>query len=190
MLNYSDTHGKLPPAVVYSKDGRPLLSWRVLILPYLEEDKLYNQFKLDEPWDSPNNLPLLGQMPLVYALPPRKARGVPPNHTICHVFVGPGTAFEDPNGQKLRDFPDGISNTVLIFEGGVPVPWTKPEEIPFDPEQPLTVPKAYFKRVFRIAFADGSVHHLSHKIVEEGLRPMITRNGDDKWSDGTNWPEQ
>src|SRR5262249_32600764 len=97
----------MPPAVVYGKYGRPLLSWRVLILPYVEQGDLYSQFKLDEAWDSPNNLPLLEKMPAVYALPGSKSRVISPHHTICHVFVGRTTAFEDPLGMRLTDVPDG-----------------------------------------------------------------------------------
>jgi hypothetical protein len=184
MLNHaSANNGKLPPAIVYGKDRRPLLSWRVLLLPYLEQQELYNKFKLDEPWDSPNNLPLLDQMPLVYALPPRKASKIPPNHTVCHVFVGKGTAFEYADGVSIEDFPDDRSNTLLIFEGGEPVPWTKPDEIDFDPDRPLALPRAYFTDLYRISFAGGHVGHLSARVVEAGLRAMVTRNGHDDWVD-------
>src|SRR5262245_9559054 len=55
LLNYHAAHGQFPPAVVRSPDGQPLYSWRVLLLPYLEEDQLYRRFKLDQPWNSPNN---------------------------------------------------------------------------------------------------------------------------------------
>ena len=67
LLNYQDVHGRLPPAVVKSKDGKPLLSWRVLILPYLGEGNLYKEFKPDEAWDGPHNKPLLSSMPKVFA---------------------------------------------------------------------------------------------------------------------------
>src|SRR5262245_14860206 len=96
MLAYHDEHGHLPPAVVRDRDGRPLYSWRVLILPYIEEDKLYKEFHLDEPWDSPHNLTLLPRMPKVYASageqPPE------PHRTFLQVLVGPGTTFEKPEG--------------------------------------------------------------------------------------------
>jgi hypothetical protein len=72
MVNYHDAHGRLPPAVVYGKDGKPLYSWRVLLLPYLDEQELYQQFQLDEPWDSPHNLQLLPRMPGFYAPPSGK----------------------------------------------------------------------------------------------------------------------
>ena len=69
MHNYDSTHGSLPPHAIYGKDGKPLLSWRVLILPYIEEQALYEQFHLDEPWDSPHNEPLLRQIPRCYRSP-------------------------------------------------------------------------------------------------------------------------
>ena len=69
MHNYHDQNNKLPPPYLKTKDGKPGLSWRV-ILPYIEQDFLYRQFKLDEPWDSPKNLALLNQMPQTYASRP------------------------------------------------------------------------------------------------------------------------
>src|SRR5262249_51556565 len=69
MHNYHDVNGKFPPAAICDKQGKPLLSWRVAILPYVEQDNLYKQFKLDEPWDSEHNKKLIAQMPKVYALP-------------------------------------------------------------------------------------------------------------------------
>src|ERR1700694_3210717 len=81
-----DTEGRFPPAVVYGKDGKPLLSWRVLILPHMNQDELYKQFKLDEPWDSANNLPLLAKMPPDYAPPPGKdLEGSAPSHRLSCV---------------------------------------------------------------------------------------------------------
>ena len=73
MHNYHDVHGRLPPAAVCSADGTPLVSWRVLILPYIEQDNLFREFKLDQPWDSPHNLALVERMPQVYAVPGAKA---------------------------------------------------------------------------------------------------------------------
>ena len=105
------------------EDGRPLHSWRVLLLPFIEQDELFKQFRLDEPWDSAHNLALLPRMPKTYAPPGRKASKVPPHHTALHVFVGPGTPFEErrdatplaafapfrvgPGWTLHGDFPDG-----------------------------------------------------------------------------------
>src|SRR5689334_2744482 len=95
MHNYADAHDQqLPPAVVYGRYGQPLYSWRVLLLPYIEQDDLYKEFQLDEPWDSPHNLALLPRMPGSYAAPGSKKSKLPPYHTVCHVLVGKGTPFE------------------------------------------------------------------------------------------------
>ena len=72
VINYTDSNNStLPPAAICDKRGKPLLSWRVLILPYLEQDALFKEFKLDEPWDSEHNKKLLKKMPKVYAIPGR-----------------------------------------------------------------------------------------------------------------------
>src|SRR5207248_4615898 len=105
------------------KDGKALYSWRVLLLPFMEEKELYEQFRLDEPWDSPHNRPLLARMPLVYG--PFKSGAVgEPYATFYQVFTGEGTAFEGKEGLRVpEDFPNGTSETFLIVEAGRAVPW-------------------------------------------------------------------
>src|SRR2546425_3852080 len=113
MHNYHDLHGRLPAAAVCGKDGQPVLSWRVAILPFIEFEGLYNEFHFDEPWDSPHNIRLLPRMPKTYASQRYKGDPAPPGYTYLHVFVGEGTAFEGPEGLRLPDdFPDGTSNTI------------------------------------------------------------------------------
>src|SRR5271155_415299 len=88
----------LPAHAIYSKDGKtPLLSWRVAILPYIEHEALYQQFKLDEPWDSPHNKKLLDKMPKLYA-PTVNLKGVGDNMTFCQVVIGLNTMFNGPKG--------------------------------------------------------------------------------------------
>jgi uncharacterized protein DUF1559 len=169
---------QLPPAVVYGPYGQPLYCWRVAILPYIEQDALYKEFHLDEPWDSAHNLALLPKMPATYALPAHKRSKAPPYHTVCHVFVGKGTPFE--SGEPLRferDFPDGTSNTILIIEAGEPVPWTKPADLAYDPDGRLPDLRSPFRDGFRVALADGSMRWLKKDISETTLRAAITRNG-------------
>src|SRR6185312_11489838 len=89
---YHDAHGKLPPPAITDKAGKPLLSWRVALLPYLEQVALYNQFHLDEPWDSEHNRKLLPQMPKVYACT-GNAPSVPYG-TFYQAFVGKDCVFE------------------------------------------------------------------------------------------------
>src|SRR5690348_13390112 len=121
-----DHGGRMPSAAVYDKDGRPLYSWRVLILPYLGEKKLYEQFKLDEPWDGPHNKNLLEKMPSVFA--PMGGETQKKHQTYYQVFVGPDTAFREKNRGPLMpgSFTDGTSKTFLIVEAGEAVPWSAP----------------------------------------------------------------
>ena len=162
-------------------DGTPLLSWRVLLLPYIEQQDLFDEFRLDEPWDSEHNIRLLPRMPATYAPPPGKRSKVPPYHTVHHVFVGPGTPFEGCKGIQLRgDFPDGTSDTFLIVEAGPPVPWTKPDDLPYDPDGPLPDLRPLFKDGFRAGLCDGSVRFIPRETSEATLRAAITRNGGER----------
>src|SRR5262249_2836480 len=140
MQNYAEDHGgRLPPAVLQDKDGRPLHSWRVLLLPYLDQGDLYRGFRLNEPWDSPHNLALLPRMPEVYAVPaglPAEA-GAGPSRTFYQVFTGPGPAFEGPRGLRFPgDILDGTSETIFVAEAGEPVPWTHPTDLVHESDRP------------------------------------------------------
>jgi len=151
----------------------------VLLLPYIEQDALYREFHLDEPWDSEHNIRLLDRMPATYAPPPYKRAKLPQDHTVIHVFVGRGTSFDGPGGVSLKDFADGISNTFLLVEAGDPVPWTKPAEIAYSSDGPVRL-KGLFKDGFRACMADGSVLFVRDTTREEALRAAITRNGGEK----------
>jgi hypothetical protein len=176
MHNNEGRHGRLPPAVVYGEDGTPLLSWRVLILPYIEQQDLYDRFRLDEPWDSPHNLPLLAEMPPLYGPFDGSSPRVP-HTTVYQVFVGKGTAFEGREGLSLRtDFPDGTSNTVLIAEAAEAVPWTKPVDLHYAADQPLPRLGGITTGQFRIALADGFVRSVVQDFDEAVLRLAITRD--------------
>jgi hypothetical protein len=179
-----DTYGYITPSID-SKEGKPLLSWRVELLPYLGYDQIYKQFKLDEPWDSANNKPLLNSMPRVYAMP-----GDPPNSTTTHyrIFVGGGAMFEYKKKTKFnlgapRDdeigIGDGTSNTIMIIEAASAVPWTKPdEELNFDPNGPLPALGVPGKERLNFVMADGSVHGIEVKRLNPAMiKAAITANG-------------
>jgi prepilin-type processing-associated H-X9-DG protein len=174
---YHDAHRFLPAAIC-DKAGKPLLSWRVAILPYIEQDNLYKQFKLDEPWDSDHNKKLLPLMPKVY-----QVVGENPSDSQTHyrVFVGAGkgaSALFRDYADKVRfaNITDGTSNTILIAEAADMVPWTKPEELTFDPNAPLPRLNQQ-RRGTNVAFCDGSVRFLANTIGEKTLRALITRDG-------------
>jgi hypothetical protein len=175
MLNYESTYGTFPPAAFYSKEGKPLYSWRVAVLPMMGKQALYQQFNLDEPWDSPKNIKLLPQMPSEYTDPGFE----PPNtgETLFQVFVGQGAAFEGDKGIKVSDFKDGVSKTVLVVEAATSVPWTRPQDLTFERDKPLPTLGGHHFNVYNAAFADGSVHALQNSLEEKTLRALITRNG-------------
>jgi hypothetical protein len=193
MHAYAEAHdGRLPPASLLSAKRKPLLSWRVLILPYLEQNHLYQQFHLDEPWDSPHNIALLSSMPKIYSAPtdlPVEARAEPFT-TFYQVFTGEGTAFEGYEGLRLpQDFSDGTSNTFLVVEAGQAVPWTKPDDLPYDEAGPLPSLGGVFTGESRFSLvgsnrvkgflgvlADGSVRFFTPATSEATLRDAITRN--------------
>ena len=174
MHNYQSTYNHLPPQAIYSKDGKPLLSWRVLVLPFLEQDALYRQFKLDEAWDSPHNKKLLAQMPKLYADP--NVHTTQPL-TVYQVFVGPGAVFEGKKGVSLAEIADGTSNTLLVVEAANPVPWTSPDDLSYDPNKPLPKLGGHIDKHFAAAYCDGSVRLLKQNMKESVLHALITRNG-------------
>jgi hypothetical protein len=180
--SYHDVMKGLPPAALSSvknRDGKPLLSWRVAILPYIEQAPLYQQFDLELPWDHPHNKKLIDKMPEIYVLPGIKTKD--PGLTHYQVLVGPGTAFERRKGQtltgtRLVEMHDGTSNTIMVVEAAEPVIWTKPDDVPYDPKQP--VPKlGPFRDGFFVALCDGSTRFIRRTVNEQTLRALITRNG-------------
>jgi prepilin-type processing-associated H-X9-DG protein len=181
MLNYHETYGQLPAAAITDKNGKPLLSWRVTILPYLESSPLYSQFHLDEPWDSPHNLSLLTPTPNVYVCPSDKTWK--PGMTGYQAVIGPSTAFTpDFTPLSFQDFTDGTDKTVLVGETRRLFPWTKPEDLPFDTPDALAglgSHHGYHDNGFNVLFADGSVHFLKRSIKPSILRALITRNGNE-----------
>jgi hypothetical protein len=175
MYNYNDANQQLPAQAIFGKDGKPLLSWRVAILPYVDQEALYKEFHLDEPWDSEHNKKLIARMPLVYASPV-DPEATAKHHTHYLGFVGPGAFFEGKKGLKLpAAFPDGTSNTIMIVEASRSVPWTKPEDIPFDPEKELPRIGGLYPFGFLATICDGSVRAVSKSVSKETLRNAINR---------------
>ena len=166
----------MPPAAI-RKDGKPLLSWRVAILQHLDgkEKALYEKFHLDEPWDSPHNKKLLDQMPDIYA--PVTKKDEPKHSTYYQVFTGPGALFGGDEGTKLKDIWDGTAWTIMVVEAADPVPWTKPEDLPFNKGERLPQVGGLFKDTFHAAMADGSVRRIVKKVDPIVLRALITSRG-------------
>lgn len=178
---YEKKEGHLPPHAIYSKEGKPLLSWRVILLPSINREDLYNRFRLDEPWNSSHNIKLLKEIPEYYTMyrgDPEKAQA--PYSTRLKVFVGPGAAFEGKSGQKLSRFPNNGIDLLLIVETPNPVPWTKPEDLIYDPDLPLPALGAPESHGIAIATAAGNrVLLRRNDDIEEVLRDWIVGKG--KW---------
>ena len=167
--NFHDTFNAFPAAghAPMRKDG---LSWRVHLLPYLDQAPLYNKFKLDEPWDSETNKALIEQMPEIF-----KSDGVTePGQTSIHVFTGPGAPFAEDQAPRIVSFTDGTSNTILVVRAGPDTAaiWTKPGGLDLDPENPLKS-VGQIGDVFYALFADGSVRAISKTIDAKILRRLI-----------------
>jgi RNA polymerase sigma factor (sigma-70 family) len=164
-----------PASAILSKDGKPVLSWRVRLLPYLGQQALYDKFDFDKPWLSPHNKALVDQIPEVFA--PVIKKDEPKGSTYYQVFVGPGAFCEGDLGTNFESITGGTANTLMVVEAAKPVPWTKPEDLSFDKDKPLPKLGGQFERGFHAAFADGSVLFISKTINDKLLRALITRIG-------------
>jgi hypothetical protein len=176
MHNYHDAYNAFPPQAVTDAHGKPLLSWRVLLLPFIEEDALYSRFKLDEPWDSPTNLPLLALMPTVYSCPSNLTPQ--PGMTSYEGVVGLHTMFRDDGRTVcLADVTDGTSNTLFFGEARNPVPWSAPQDIRYDIAQPQGGFGSLHSCGFNAAFVDGSIRFISLRVNPAVLNSLLTRDG-------------
>ncbi len=180
MQQYHTQYGRFPARAIISKNGKPLLSWRVALLPMFvggpDDAKWVSKFHLDEPWDSENNKALIHEMPEVY----RDPRGdvASDGRTRYVVPLGKNTIFEDAKLSKLRDISDSPSGTIMILEVSAEkaVIWTKPDDLEFDPREPLEALGTIPDNGFVAAFADGAVRTIPKSIDGETLRQLIIRN--------------
>ena len=202
--SFADAYGRFPPAAVIGPDGKPWHSWRVLLLPFLEEAGLYQQYDFSQPWDSPKNRPLAERTVKVYRDPARE--GPPDGFTDYAAIVGKNAVFQ-PNAVKMesgRDFPaclikgkkisyesipDGTPNTIMFatVDPSRRIPWTKPEDILLDDDFPgLGKPKGIGAlhpagegggRMALVGFTDGAVIAFPSSIDKDDVVKMLTRNG-------------
>jgi prepilin-type processing-associated H-X9-DG protein len=160
---------------IMDKDGKPLLSWRVALLPYLEMNNLYKMFHLDEPWDSPHNIKLLSTMPAIYRSPLSKAGATKTNYLLA---VGEGTLFPQYDVASFAQMArDGTSNTILFVEAddSHAVPWTKPADY-----NVKDLPKGLgnlYPGGFNAAFADTHVAYIPNDAELKWLRALFTPDG-------------
>lgn len=164
--NYNDVNRGFPS----SRSAKADLSWRVDILPFAQQDALFNQFDKTRGFDQGQNAPLLNMRPKIYDSP---LRPLPDKtQTPIQYFVGPGSSFTDAQKKPRlpQDFPDGTSNTILFAEARNPVPWSKAADMNLAPNGPVPVPDG----LFFVCFADVSIRRANRaKLSDQQLRDLI-----------------
>jgi len=205
MHNFHDANRHFPMVANFDKAEKPLLSWRVHLLPYLDQLELYKQFHLDEPWDSEHNKKLIEKMPATYRSIKNKEL-LQAGKTTYLAPVGEHLMFTGtPKTISFRDITDGTSNTIMLVDGDDDhaVIWTKPDDLKVDPKNPKAglrnqggvafrnlstsksrsfqkdggVREEEVGRGFLTLFGDGSVHFLPPNIEAKTLHAMFTRDG-------------
>ncbi|MBS0265492.1 MAG: DUF1559 domain-containing protein [Planctomycetes bacterium] len=183
---YHDRWNSFPPAFVADANGKPMHSWRVLILPQLGRDDLYQQYKFDEPWDGPNNSRLLSQMPQVYACP--NQGNTPGGTTTAYAApFGEKCIFRGSTPVKFSDISDGTSNTILVGEAsGAGIPWMKPDDIDIKLHSTLGDPQGFSSHHtggINILMGDGAVRFLSQNTQQSTVDSLFSRNGGETIAD-------
>lgn len=173
--NYHDTYKALPPQSIRDENGRPMHSWRTLLLPFLEEETVYREYNFDQPWDSPHNREVCRKAISTFRCP-SSGSSKDSNLTTYFVVYGDETMFAPDRWIKLSDVTDGTSNTIMVVEcdsEAMRVEWAEPRDIPFDrmsfridpPESP-GIPSEHTGGI-NVALADGSVRFLSEKSIDK-----------------------
>jgi hypothetical protein len=178
-LNYHDTFRQFPPsdnAKFRDDTGKPHLSWRVHVLGFVDQQPLFDKFRLDEPWDSPNNIALIDLMPDVFRCSEDSADSTT---TRFLLLTGPHGLYQGTRSPSMRDMVDGTSNTILLIRSGQDkaVPWTKPDDIPLDPALPRESIGVQPDEEILVVFVDGAVRNLPSDVSDEALCALASREG-------------
>jgi Protein of unknown function (DUF1559) len=183
--NYHEAYSAFPPAFIADESGRPMHSWRVLILPYLEEQNLYADYDFNEPWNGPHNSKLLARMPWVFSCPYRDQKPtVRPSLTSYVVVSGPGTMFPGSESIRFEQVTDGSPNTLMVVEtSNVQIPWTKPEDLDVrtmslrinDEKRPSI--SSHHPGVAAVLLADGACRFLPESTRAAQMKSLVTIAG-------------
>ncbi len=206
LQSYHASYGCYPPAYTTDAQGRPAHSWRVLILPFAGEHALYQAYRMDEPWNGPNNSRLTGRMPAFYRCPIR-GRSAPSSYAVV---VGPETAFPGSGSTSISQIEDGTVQTMLVAElGGMGIPWMEPRDLRMELREPRMVPgsqadwqrqsteygRALYDDLSRQGLASGDHHPHKAKFLSAAgevgslstrdghvLHAIFTIKGQDPWA--------
>jgi prepilin-type processing-associated H-X9-DG protein len=183
--NYQTEYGAFPPAYIADEAGRPMHSWRVLILPYMDEQDLYDDYDFSEPWNGPHNSRLLAKMPRLFSCPTRDwAATSRPSLTSYVLVTGRGTMFPGPQSSRLDQVTDGSPNTLMVTEASnVQIPWTKPDDLDArsmsfrinDPKRPSI--SSQHPNGANALFADLACRFLPESTTAYRLRALFTIAG-------------
>lgn len=165
--NFTDLFHHFPRSSNRQFANQPPHSWRVAILPLINQSELFNEYHFDQPWDSPQNLEVANKMPEVY----RTSRNDKASTSFV-MLTGDGAFDSLGKPASFTNITDGTSNTIAILQSGVEVPWTKPEDFSYTAGGPL--PELSSSRL--VGMADGAVKQLT-KLTEEEFHILITRAG-------------
>ena len=200
LFHHDDTtarsDGTFTPAYFADKHGRPMHSWRVLILPYFEAptetQAIYNEYNFNEPWDGPNKRRLIARMPELFRCPyARDDRAVPTGTTNYVAVVGDHTAWPSAVGRSMAEIADGLNNTIMFVETtGRGIAWTEPGDLDFDClDFAINSSSGYGVASGRpdgetVLISDGSVRVLPQSANSTLLRSWLTVDGGEPVS----WP--
>jgi prepilin-type processing-associated H-X9-DG protein len=189
---YAQAYHCFPPSCVADKNGKPMHSWRVLILPYLKQDDLYHEYDFSEPWNGPHNSRLMEKCPAVFHCPqaghqdPSAAGYVAPDPSATNyvAVVGDATLWPESKSVRFQDIRDGVSNTIMFVEvADSDINWMEPRDLNFDRAiVGVNVDKrhgisGYHNGGAYFAFVDGSVKDLPDKMSLAMLRALLTIAG-------------
>ena len=176
MHNHHAARNRFPARANFDKEGKPLLSWRVHMLPYLDQQALYQQFHLDEPWNSEHNRKLITMMPKVFRNPSGSAE---PGKADYLAVCGDGLMFDGSKGRSIADIRDGTSHTIMVVEADDDraVIWTRPDDWQYNPEDPLAGLGNAHPGGFCVLLADGSVRLMAEDIDQKTFRALLTIAG-------------
>jgi len=174
MHNYHDMYDTFPPAYIPDSDGKPMHSWRVLLLPFLDGQLMHAQYDFDKPWDDPQNLAVTRNTPMNFRCPSATGQ----TNTTHYVLIsGPGTCFEGAEGMPIRDIKDGTSQTILVVEShDTAVPWYEPRDLSIA-ELGSAGPTTRHMAGFHVLFADGRVQMMSDTISFDELKALLSPSG-------------